>query len=218
MTIVRPAALSLTLVALLVACKDTREPTPTAPAPTAPATAAATPTTPAAAPTPPPAAADDGCADLRDNKGVAACEAACAAGSARACTFAGELHIEEDDEAVADGNALPLFQKGCDGGDGEGCRMVGVFHRGGLAGLAKDEAKMKEYYVRALPLFDKECEAGNKVSCNFAGGFYATGEGGAVAADPAKALARWKRGCELGLPGACDSAKKAEAGAAGATP
>ncbi len=188
------------------ACKDKTESAPPAePKPAAEPSAA---TEPSAKPDQPAPAADDGCKDERDNQGVAACEKACEGGRAAACNFAGQLHLIEDDEATADAAALPLFQKGCDGNDGESCRMLGTFYRGGLAGLAKDEAKMNEMYAKAAPLFEKECETGNKVSCKLGGDLWSGGEG--VTADSAKALAMWKKGCDLGSPGACDSAKKAE--------
>jgi TPR repeat protein len=210
MTIRQIAALALPLWLALAACKDKQE---SAPPPSA-QTAAETPTAEPAAeakpaePAPSPA---DGCKDLRDNQGMAACEKACEAGVATACQYAGQLHIEEDDEATADAAALPFFQKGCEGNDGESCRMVGVFHRGGLAGLAKDETKMNELYAKAVPLFEKECEAGSKVSCNHAGDMLSAGEG--VASDRPKAMTMWRKACDLGLPGACDRIKKEEGAA-----
>lgn len=157
-------------------------------------------------PTPPPPA--NACKDIRENGGIAACEAACTAGDVRACGVAGQLHIEEDDEAVADANAAPLLIKACEGGDGHGCFWLAAFHRNGLGGLPKDEAKMKATYARAATQHEKACDGGDRVACAVGGDLYSGGDGGTV--DDAKALALWKKGCALGSPGACESAKKAE--------
>lgn len=152
----------LCLVIALAACKkgeDKPAPLPTTPAePASGAPAAGDP--PAAA-----APEEDGCKDRRNNQGIAACEKSCDAGSAKACTWAGYLHQEEDDEAVADTNAIKLFQKACEKSDAYGCHEVGVYYRGGLGGLPKDEAKSKEYFAKALPMFEKECAAGNAGAC-----------------------------------------------------
>ncbi len=200
--------LALGMVVWVGACKG--DAPASAPSPSS-ATAPAATAPPAAVPaTPPPAATADACKDDEDNQGIKACEAACAGGNMRACAIAGVAHITNDEETVADANAAPLLQKACEGGDGQGCHWFAAFYRNGLGGIAKDEAKMKETYARAGSLMEKECEARSKVSCAMGGSLYS---GGAeVPADPAKALAMLKKGCELGSPGACEKVKKLEAG------
>ena len=202
------SVLALAMVVWVGACKgDAPASAPAATSATAPVATAPTAVAPA---TPPPAATADACKDDRDNQGIKACEAACAGGNMRACAIAGVLHLTDDEEAVADANAAPLLQKACAGGDGQGCHWFAAFYRNGLGGIAKDEAKMKETYARAGSLMETECEAGSQVSCAMGGSLYS---GGAeVRADPAKALAMLKKGCELGSPGACENVKKLEAG------
>lgn len=156
----------LAVLLSLTACKGKESPAGApaeAPAPTAAEPAAAAEAAAAADTTA--AAEQDTCPELRKNGGIAACEAMCAKGSAKACTFAGYLHQEEDAEDVADTNAAPLFVKGCEGGDGLGCAELVVYHRGGLGGLAKDEAKAKQYMDKALVRLKAECEAGRASSC-----------------------------------------------------
>lgn len=200
------ASFLLVAVVGIFACKEdapATAPSPsTAPTPTTPATAAA----PA---TPSPSAVADGCKDDKDNQGVKACEAACAAGSMRACAIAGVIHLTDDEETVADANAAPLLRKACEGGDGQGCHWFASFYRNGLGGIAKDEAKMKETYARAGSLMEKECQAGSRVSCAMGGSLY--NGGSEVPADPAKALVMLKKGCDLGSPGACEKLKTLEA-------
>jgi len=199
---------ALGMVVWVGACKG--DAPASAPSPSS-ATAPAATAPPAAVPaTPPPAATADACKDDRDNQGIKACEAACAGGNMRACGIAGVLHLTDDEEAVADANAKPLLQKACDGGDGQGCHWFAAFYRNGLGGIAKDEGKMKETYVRAGSLMEKECEAGSQVSCAMGGSLYSGGSD--VPADPAKARAMLKKGCDLGSPGACEKIKKLEAG------
>ncbi len=204
LSLVRTLALGTVLA--VAACKgdgkSTDKPSPAETATQAASTTAEVAPTPTPTPTPPAASA---CTGNKD--GIPACEAACATGDAHACGIAGELHMVEDDEAVAEAKAAPLFVKACEGGDGEGCHWLGVFHGSGLGGIAKDETQMTATYARALGLLEKECVGGAAVPCHMAAGLHSSGQGGAT--DKAKALEYWTKGCALGNRGSCDQVKKA---------
>ena len=184
--------LSLVLLVALSACKKDEAKKEAVPAP-APA--------PDVVPkeTPPPAEAapsEKDCVDEKNFKDLATCEALCAAGNANGCYVAGQEHLMNENEP----RAAELFTKACDGGSPFACKWLAPFHRNGLGGIAKDEAKAKALEDKARQLYPAVCEGGKVQACvDLAGLIQDT--------DPEKAKQLYKLGCDAGWKGACDKVK-----------
>ncbi len=85
--------------------------------------------------------------------------------------------------------AKELFEKACQGNDGEGCFYLGNLYRWG-DGVQQDYAKAKE-------LFEKSCDELNwGRGCHGLALLFYVGQG--VDQDLPRAAARWKQACDLG--------------------
>jgi TPR repeat protein len=105
-------------------------------------------------------------------------------------------HAELTDPAFVRGAAL--LQKTCDGGEVEGCALLGGAYEGGR-GVAKDVG-------RALALYVRTCDGGESGICNRLGRMYAHDEQSfqsIVQEDDAKAATYFKRACDGGNDFGC---------------
>ncbi len=161
----------------------------------------------------------------REQKSTAAVllQSACDAHETAACLQAGRLYHE--DAALKN---LPLaaqfFQRACDGGNAEGCNLLGVEYAQGVA-VPKDDAKAADLYMRgcgggmpfactnlarayqagrgvsrdlaqARALFQKACDSGGLLACIDGGLLLMRGIGGP--ADARQAVANFQRACDAG--------------------
>lgn len=169
---------------LLLACGS---PPPTnAPPPSASqAPAVVKPAKPTSQVTPPP------CTEL-DFLG---CKAACAAGSAHACTLAaGSVDEGRRGDASQKAEIVGLLEKGCDGGDPEACRDLGHTYREGRR-VAKDPSKSDTLYKKAFAAFERGCSMKRAQSCDLLG--HMTGEGWGTPANEAEERRLRKQAIEL---------------------
>ncbi len=74
--------------------------------------------------------------------------------------------------------AIKLYQRACDGGEGRGCKNLGVMYEN-ASGVAKD---MK----RAAELYEQACDKGDPGACVFSGDLYV---GDQVGKDAKRAVA-----------------------------
>jgi TPR repeat protein len=99
------------------------------------------------------------------------CEAQCEAGNAESCTLAGMVYGRGTrqkfggDTPIDLKKAVPLFRKGCDGGDPMGCLKLGQVYQVG-AGVAEDHDKARELYKTG-------CDAGFAAACTGMSDLYA---------------------------------------------
>ncbi len=125
--------------------------------------------------------------------------------------------------------ALPLFQKACDGENLIGCYNLGVLYANGQ-GVAQDFARARSLYrkacdggvissctglgylasngqgappdfAQARALFQRACDGGDMLGCLNLGALYQNGQG--VARDYAQARAYYKKACDGGVEQAC---------------
>jgi hypothetical protein len=90
--------------------------------------------------------------------------------------------------------AVEFYQKGCDGGDGWGCFLLGsAYQEGQDSGVEQDLGRAASAFQKACDL--KEC-LNCAYSCDLLGHMYEDGTG--VEKDPAKALELYKQGCQTG--------------------
>ena len=103
------------------------------------------------------------------------CKAACSKGVAHACTLAGQS-VEEDrrGEPAQKAQIVALLEKGCDGGDQEGCLALGHHYRSG-EGAPKDPTKSDALYQKAFAAFKSSCDKGRAHGCQLQGRM--TGQG-----------------------------------------
>lgn len=89
--------------------------------------------------------------------------------------------------------AKPLFEKGCNGGDQDGCKeLAGLYQYG--RGTAKDETK-------ALSIYTKACTSNNSTSCYYAAELHQYGRG--TKKDLTKARELLSKACSGGYKSAC---------------
>jgi TPR repeat protein len=88
---------------------------------------------------------------------------------------------------------LDTCERGCDAGDGDLCRRLGVTYQFGEK-VTKDEP-------RATAYFEKGCALGNPAACVAAGQMYEYHHG--VAKDDAKAAGFYERACGAGFAAGC---------------
>ncbi len=106
---------------------------------------------------------------------VADCEAQCDAGNAESCTLAGMVYGRGTlqkfggDTPRDPKKAVPLYQRGCDGGDPMGCLKLGNMYQVG-AGVAED-------HQMARSLYGAGCSAGHAPACTGMSDLYALGLG-----------------------------------------
>lgn len=114
--------------------------------------------------------------------------AACALGSAKACTDVGYLHGTGIAGFVRDRvKAAAFYEKGCNGSDGIGCRNLGYYYQYGRGGKVKDYSKSVELYLKA-------CELGDMGGCTNAGYMYRYGYG--VTKSHVVAVKYFRRACD----------------------
>ena len=82
--------------------------------------------------------------------------------------------------------AATLFQKGCDGGDVEGCVDLGEAYEKGEG--------VTESFGEAVELYDRACNGGSAEGCRQLGEMYSDGRG--VARSPMRSVDLWSRACD----------------------
>lgn len=142
----------------------------------------------------------------------AGCKAACAKGSAHGCTLAAES-VDEDrrGEASQKLEIIGLLEKGCDGGDPEGCRDLGNAYREGRR-VTKDASKSDALYKKAIGLFEASCAKKRAKSCDLLG--HMTGQGWGIAKNEDEEKRLRKQAIEL-FEAACSAADPASCAPAG---
>ena len=127
--------------------------------------------------------------------------------------------------------ASPLLQKACDGGEMEGCAILGALYYSGN-GVAQDYAEAKSLYQKGCnggvmegcsglgvlydhgqgvtednalsrSFFQKACNGGDMSSCRIVGYFYYIGHGVIQDYDQARSL--YRKACDGGEMEACDA-------------
>ena len=83
--------------------------------------------------------------------------------------------------------ALPLFEKACNGGIAVGCFNIGVMYSHGEG--------VKQDLTKAFQLYEKACNGGYAKGCYNLGVMYYKGEG--VKQDSAKALGLFDKACQM---------------------
>jgi TPR repeat protein len=118
---------------------------------------------------------------------LAACSERCKRGEKDICQF-----VETTKARAREGEAA------CDRGDVKQCSLMAAVYDDDpfFAGQIDPDIITR--------LLERACAGGDGVSCGNLGAVYAVGKGG-VAKDDAKALATWKKGCELRSGHACMS-------------
>ena len=95
--------------------------------------------------------------------------------------------------APSDTRAVELYQRACDGGDMQGCMILGAKYEGGL-GVARSE-------TRAVELYEWACDRGAMQGCMVLGAKYEGGRG--VAQSDTRAAELFQRACEGGEMRGC---------------
>lgn len=137
-------------------------------------------------------------------------EISCKRGYQRGCLGVGKVimvHEKLGESAGGAKRALALFTAACDGGIGEACYYLGMFHYLGRE-VPKDPKKAVALLRRRADLLSKSCEAGEAWDCGLAAELYARGElfsdeSFTPNPDPASAKKFATKGCELGHGGSC---------------
>lgn len=112
------------------------------------------------------------------------CQTQCELASAESCSLLGYLKSRDEPES-----ALAAYQKGCEGGDPNGCLGAAVL----LAPKGKDDA------AQALELLETACNGGQFFACEELGLAHLL----AAKPDKQKAEVAIARACNAGLPSAC---------------
>ncbi len=121
-------------------------------------------------------------------------EAECAAAKAASCTSLGVHHAFGTYGRAKDpAAAIPFLQRGCDGGDPNGCKELGVMYQYGR-GVPQDR-------TRARAHFEGACDAGVALACTYAAELHAKADGDG--ADPALAPAWRAKACAAGSKSEC---------------
>src|SRR5262249_39654002 len=117
-------------------------------------------------------------------KTAAAFQKACDGGAAAACTALGEMHYQGLGIAKHPAAAVPLLEKGCEGGDDPGCNDAGIAlnDKGDHAGAAK--------------YFERVCNAKSSLGCVGLGFQARDGKGRSV--DKARAKELFQKACSGG--------------------
>lgn len=119
----------------------------------------------------------------------------CDTGNAHSCTREGIFFAFGTWGHKKDyGQAKSLFEKGCSGGDQDGCKELATLHQYGR-GTAKDQ-------VQALNIYTKACDAKNSTSCYYAAEMHRYGQG--TPKDVRKAAALYAKACTAGYKSACN--------------
>ena len=125
----------------------------------------------------------------------------CDAGDLASCSFAASIYEEgksiggnsvQKDEA----RAITLYQRACDGGRWDDCRVLGLKYEH-ARGVSKD-------VPRALLFYQRACDGGNAYGCFHAGAVLRLGSGG-ITRDYKRAFALYERSCELSQDYGCDA-------------
>ncbi len=165
-------------------------------------------------------------------KGHALQELACEANWPIACSNAGAAYEFGQAVPMDKVRAAKLYQRACDGGDGNACWGLGDMTEVGDGGLKKDAARAVKLFERgcergaagacgklarlhrdgdlgvpvdppkALTLYRRACDGGSALDCNVLGVLHELGEGG-LAVDHAQAFAFYRRACDGGWPQGC---------------
>ncbi len=122
----------------------------------------------------------------------------CRQDTASSCTHVGVQHAFGTFGRVKNpAAAIPFLEKGCQGGDGNGCHELGVMFEYGR-GVAADPARARAEYA-------KGCQGHVARSCTRLGDLFSQGRH--VTADPAKAKHYYSLACAAGAEPSCDAAK-----------
>lgn len=118
----------------------------------------------------------------------------CDQGKAHSCTREGVFYAFGTWGHKKDySKAKPLFEKGCNAGDQDGCKELALLYHYGR-GVAKDQAK-------ALDIYTKACDAKNSTSCYYGAELHQYGRG--TPKDLNKAKAMFAKACAYGYKSAC---------------
>ena len=90
-------------------------------------------------------------------------------------------------------SALIFLKKGCEGGDAQGCKEMGVMFEHGR-GTAKN-------FKKAAELYETACTGKIANACNNLGDFYRLGRG--VPKNPQKSAIYYKKACDSGYKSKC---------------
>jgi uncharacterized protein len=119
----------------------------------------------------------------------------CDAGKAHSCTREGIFYAFGTWGHKKDyTKAKPLFEKGCNAGDQEGCKELALLYHYGR-GVKQDQ-------VKALEIYTKACEAKNSTACYYGAELHQYGRG--TAKDLNKAKAMFAKACSFGYKSACN--------------
>jgi TPR repeat protein len=140
---------------------------------------------------------------------------ACDGGNSTACLDLGVAYEFGYSVPKDNDQAAGFYQRACNGGHASGCLKAGFMYELGL------ESPVSQDYARAITLFTKAC-GGQKIGnvdqyygnpdadiaegCNQLGNVYRYGHG--VPIDMAQAAAFYRKACNLGDSGGCDSLKE----------
>ena len=89
--------------------------------------------------------------------------------------------------------ALAPLKEACDGGNADGCNILGYIYGNGM-GVPEDDP-------RAVAFFRKACDGGGVLGCRSLGDMYEHGEG--VPVDKTQAAAFYRKACKGQVPEAC---------------
>ena len=91
------------------------------------------------------------------------------------------------------GEARPLWEKACDGGEMSACANLGM--------LYQDSKSVSQDFANARALFQQACDGGNADGCTHLGLLYQNGEG--AAQDYAQARTLYQKACDAGNASGC---------------
>jgi hypothetical protein len=96
---------------------------------------------------------------------TATLEVACNLGRYPACVSLGTNYLRGNGVVKDNARALSLFQRSCDGGNAEGCALLGLMYQMGWGGVPKDVA-------HAQKLYRASCDGGGVIGCYNLGALY----------------------------------------------
>jgi uncharacterized protein len=128
---------------------------------------------------------------------TATLNAECNQGMYLACSSLGTKYLAGTEVAKDDSRAPALFQRSCDGGNAQGCALLGLIYQMGWGGLPKDIA-------HALNLYRTACDGGLASGRASLGDSYRYAHG--VAKDITRAAPFYQKARQTGLSSACDDA------------
>lgn len=127
---------------------------------------------------------------------------ACEAKDAWGCALLGQLFLDGAGVKRDPARAQKYFDRGCEGGAGQGCMRVGELLAAAAEPASTDGHKT---LVRAARYFERACHMSYARGCTQAGRFHQLGRG--VEQSLPRAVAFFRTGCAAGHKLACDHLK-----------